>query len=217
MLCFRLTTSWLERRANVGEHRCTSRQFGIYVLSLQRHPWNCIPTRVSPYFETAPRSIIPSPLSHIAQPFFPSCHQLDPIYFTYVPGLIDYPTSTPWSIQVRRAYAIPVHHACSYSSHLMPPAVHEIAGVIKKLTTGTPDEQKATLNTYFTSDASFVHPFCWVPPFPKGTIPLARDIDSLWAILGIYRWYRILSPHIDIEIDSAGTLGAPRAQVAVPD
>jgi len=81
--------------------------------------------------------------------------------------------------------------------------VKEIAGVITTLTGGTPNEQEATLNAYFLSNASFSHPFCRVPSFSKGTIPLASGVDSLWVILAIYRWYRTLSPHIDITVDSA--------------
>lgn len=90
------------------------------------------------------------------------------------------------------------------SGKLMTLVAKEIAGVITSLTCGTPDEQKATLGSYFLPNASFSHPFCRVPSFSKGAIPLASDIDSLWVILGIYRWYRSLSPHIDIKVDSAG-------------
>jgi hypothetical protein len=69
---------------------------------------------------------------------------------------------------------------------------------------GTPNEQEATLNTYFLPDAAFSHPFCRVPSFPKGTIPFASSVDSRWLLLGIYRWYRTLSPKIDLSVDSAG-------------
>lgn len=81
--------------------------------------------------------------------------------------------------------------------------VREIDSVITSLTTGSPEEQEFTINTYFLRSASFTHPFCRVPSFSKGTIPLAHDIDSLWVILTIYRWYRTLSPRIDINIESA--------------
>lgn len=80
----------------------------------------------------------------------------------------------------------------------------EIGSVIKTLAGGDPDEQQATLQEYFLPNASFTHPFCHVPSFSKGELPLAGGIDSLWVILGIYRWYRTLSPHIDIKVDSAG-------------
>lgn len=49
-----------------------------------------------------------------------------------------------------------------------------------------------------------MHPFCRVPSFAKGTVPFAEDIDSRWLILGIYRWYRTLSPRIDLTVDSSG-------------
>lgn len=45
-----------------------------------------------------------------------------------------------------------------------------------------------------------------MPRFGKGTIPFAHGIDSRWVLLAIYRWYRTLSPRIDITIDSAGWL-----------
>ncbi|KAM0253901.1 hypothetical protein ACHAQJ_007076 [Trichoderma viride] len=79
----------------------------------------------------------------------------------------------------------------------------EIASVIDTLTKGSPQQQEDTLNTYFLSNASFIHPFCRVPSFSKGTIPLARDVDSRWLMLSIYRWYRTLSPRIELTVDSS--------------
>ncbi|KAM4057266.1 flavin-binding monooxygenase-like protein [Hirsutella rhossiliensis] len=81
--------------------------------------------------------------------------------------------------------------------------VREIGAVITTLTTGSPAEQQAILHNVFLSDASFSHPFCRVPSFPKGTIPLLPNADSRSVLLQIYRWYRTLSPNIDITIDSA--------------
>ncbi|KAG5979337.1 hypothetical protein E4U55_005276 [Claviceps digitariae] len=82
--------------------------------------------------------------------------------------------------------------------------VREISSLITTLTTGSPQQQQDTLAEYFLPDASFVHPFCYIPPFSKGRLaPLAPNIDSRWLLLCIYRWYRTLSPSIDITIDSA--------------
>ncbi|KAL7791566.1 hypothetical protein V8C37DRAFT_382113 [Trichoderma ceciliae] len=81
--------------------------------------------------------------------------------------------------------------------------VQEIASVIDTLTKGSPQQQEDTLNTYFLSNAAFIHPFCRVPSISKGSIPLARDVDSRWLILGIYRWYRTLSPRISLTVDSS--------------
>ncbi|KPM38313.1 hypothetical protein AK830_g8214 [Neonectria ditissima] len=78
----------------------------------------------------------------------------------------------------------------------------EITGVIKLLTQGSPREQEATVSRYFLENASFSHPYCRVPSFSKGSIPFARHLSSRWAVLAIYQWYRTLSPHIDITIDS---------------
>ncbi|KIW73484.1 hypothetical protein PV04_01598 [Phialophora macrospora] len=69
--------------------------------------------------------------------------------------------------------------------------VAEIPGVIHMLCTAPPDIQRAAIETYFTSTASFTHPFCRTGSFP----------GSIWFIVMIYRWYKILSPHIDVAVD----------------
>ncbi|KAG5986518.1 hypothetical protein E4U54_005383, partial [Claviceps lovelessii] len=62
----------------------------------------------------------------------------------------------------------------------------------------------ATTSARAYPNASFSHPFCYIPPFQKGRLaPLAPNVDSRWLLLCIYRWYRTLSPNIDITIDSA--------------
>ncbi|PNP82279.1 hypothetical protein FNYG_04468 [Fusarium nygamai] len=81
--------------------------------------------------------------------------------------------------------------------------VKEISGVIKLLTQGSPDVQESTLREYFLPNASFSHPYCRVPSISKGQIPLAGGLESIQLILAIYRWYRTLSPHIDLKVDSA--------------
>ncbi|KZZ91768.1 hypothetical protein AAL_06522 [Moelleriella libera RCEF 2490] len=81
--------------------------------------------------------------------------------------------------------------------------VREIPAVITTLTTGSPQQQLDTLNQYFLPDAAFSHPLCHVPSFPAKTIPFLPNTSSLWVLLCIYRWYRILSPDIDITVHSA--------------
>lgn len=111
--------------------------------------------------------------------------------------------ASKWSIQVVTAYTVSARPA----QQLTPtPPVREIAGVITTLTTGSPQEQQDALNAHFLPNASFSHPFCRVPSFSKGAVPLARGVDSRWVLLCIYRWYRTLSPNIDITINSAGML-----------
>ncbi|KAL6404217.1 hypothetical protein AUP68_13602 [Ilyonectria robusta] len=83
--------------------------------------------------------------------------------------------------------------------------VKEIPGVIRALAQGSPEQQAITLSDYFLPNASFSHPPCDTPSLARGSVPLAGGIDSLWVVLTIYRWYRTLSPHIDIKVDSAGT------------
>ena len=74
----------------------------------------------------------------------------------------------------------------------MDDPINEIRGIVLKLTTSNRTQQQETLETYFTRDASFKHPFCAV----------AGNRD---AVLGIFQWYRILSPKIEIEVNSVGT------------
>ncbi|KAG6031389.1 hypothetical protein E4U41_007581 [Claviceps citrina] len=81
--------------------------------------------------------------------------------------------------------------------------VREISSVITTLATGSPQQQEDALTSYFLPDASFAHPFCRVPSFSKGALALAPNTDSRWVLLCIYRWYRTLSPRIDLAVDSA--------------
>ncbi|CCC06863.1 unnamed protein product [Sordaria macrospora k-hell] len=81
--------------------------------------------------------------------------------------------------------------------------VKDVRGVIRTLCQGSPKEQEDTLNRYFTPSASFVHPFCRVPHFDKIYIPGYGFLNSREFIQYIYKWYKILSPKIDIEVESA--------------
>lgn len=91
------------------------------------------------------------------------------------------------------------NHLSLNASQLTHLTGRDIEGVIKKLTTGTPQVQQDTLRKHFVADAAFIHPFCYVPRFTKAPV---LGFSSLWVLLCIYRWYRILSPKIDISIDS---------------
>ncbi|MCJ1371885.1 hypothetical protein MMC20_003105 [Loxospora ochrophaea] len=68
----------------------------------------------------------------------------------------------------------------------------EISQVIHLLTQSTPSIQRATLERYFTPNASFTHPFCRTGSFN----------GSRWLIWCIYRWYKIMSPRIELTVDS---------------
>ncbi|KAH8724403.1 hypothetical protein GQ44DRAFT_617971, partial [Phaeosphaeriaceae sp. PMI808] len=70
--------------------------------------------------------------------------------------------------------------------------VEEIPGVIHLLTQAPPSIQLETIETYFTPDASFIHPFCRTGNWSH----------SLWLMAGIYRWYKIMSPRIDLQVKS---------------
>ncbi|KAJ3931429.1 MAG: hypothetical protein NXY57DRAFT_1048968 [Lentinula lateritia] len=63
----------------------------------------------------------------------------------------------------------------------------EITSVALTLTTAeTPDIQKAAFLKYVARDVGFKHPLCYVPPGQN-----SRD-----SLLGIYQWYRVLSPKV---------------------
>ncbi|ESK84744.1 hypothetical protein Moror_581 [Moniliophthora roreri MCA 2997] len=69
----------------------------------------------------------------------------------------------------------------------------EITSVISRLTTTTsPEVQKATAEEFLTPNVGFRHPICSVSPGPG-----SRD-----ALLGIYQWYRIMSPTIEAHVES---------------
>lgn len=74
--------------------------------------------------------------------------------------------------------------------------VKEIPAVIHLLTQSPPSLQRATIEKYFTPDAAFSHPFCrtW------------SGLNSRWLVDATYRWYKIMSPRIDLTVQSVGML-----------
>lgn len=72
----------------------------------------------------------------------------------------------------------------------------EIPEVIHLLTQTPPDIQRQAIEKYFTRDASFTHPFCRTGKFA----------NSRALILYIYRWYKIMSPRIDMRVNSVGKM-----------
>ena len=66
------------------------------------------------------------------------------------------------------------------------------------------------MNRYFAPNASFVHPFCRVPSFEKYHIPGLGEVNSRMLFLAILKWYKILSPKIDIEVESSGMCTSPQ-------
>ncbi|KAI0529869.1 hypothetical protein GGR58DRAFT_281477 [Xylaria digitata] len=83
----------------------------------------------------------------------------------------------------------------------------DISGVIRSLTQGTRREQEKALNDYFLPDACFVHPFCRVPSFGTRVVRLPFTntqwtINSRSLIHLIYQWYKIMSPTIQLEVES---------------
>ena len=72
--------------------------------------------------------------------------------------------------------------------------VEDVPGVIHALTQTSPAEQVETIEKYFVPDAAFSHPFCRVE----------HGANSRWWIAMIYRWYKIMSPRIDLDVQSVG-------------
>jgi hypothetical protein len=81
-------------------------------------------------------------------------------------------------------------------ANISPPCtVKEIPGVIHLLTQSPPSLQRAAIDKYFTIDAAFSHPFCRTWSFPNSRLLVAAT----------YRWYKIMSPQIDLTVQSVGT------------
>ena len=87
-----------------------------------------------------------------------------------------------------------LHHA-SIGSGMEDPQ-REITGVIHLLTQSPPSIQQQAIEKYFVSSAEFIHPFCRTGTFDS----------SRFLIRAIYRWYKILSPRIDLKVNSIGIL-----------
>ena len=77
----------------------------------------------------------------------------------------------------------------------------QIPQVIHELTQTSPSQQHRAIETYFTPDAAFTHPFCRTGSFNGSRI----------LIRGIYRWYKIMSPEIKLRVNSVGALTEERA------
>lgn len=85
--------------------------------------------------------------------------------------------------------------------------VEEITGVVKQLTQGSPDQQTEAINAYFTPNASFTHPFC-----RTGSFEGSRNL-----IHAIFKWYKILSPKIELDVNSVGTYNLLSAHLSGRD
>lgn len=160
-------------------------------------------------------------------PFFIPTHIRPPICFLHF--LLDelkLPLFLSWSnseffkpITPNANHSLRNHHGTSRYAPTHPPAfpappnptpiptVKDIRHVLRALTQGSPSEQHDAVTRYFTPSASFIHPFCRVPSFSDIPVPFSGglSLNSRTLILAIYKWYKILSPRIDVEIESTGT------------
>ena len=84
---------------------------------------------------------------------------------------------------------------CPIAAHQrMDNPTEDITQVVHTLCQGTPDQQTKAINTYFTPNASFTHPFC-----RTGSFDGSRNL-----IHAIYKWYKLLSPKIELNVNSIG-------------
>jgi hypothetical protein len=63
--------------------------------------------------------------------------------------------------------------------------------------------QTEAINAYFTPNASFTHPFC-----RTGSFEGSRNV-----IHAIYKWYKLLSPKIELKVNSVGVYMQRNSQV----
>jgi hypothetical protein len=116
-------------------------------------------------------------------------------------------TSFPISILISISH-FPFQVALTSKYKYLPanttPTVKETPQLIRTLCSGTPAQQLAALDANFTHDASFRHTICRVPSFGDVNVPLLGAVNSRWAIGCIYRWYKVLSPRIEVDIESVG-------------
>ncbi|EMC98204.1 hypothetical protein BAUCODRAFT_32199 [Baudoinia panamericana UAMH 10762] len=73
----------------------------------------------------------------------------------------------------------------------MDDPVHEISGIVHRLTEGTPKQQEEAINRYFVPNAAFIHPFCRTGSFE----------GSRLLIHAIFRWYKIMSPIVESHVN----------------
>ncbi|KAF8632713.1 hypothetical protein AX15_001736 [Amanita polypyramis BW_CC] len=74
----------------------------------------------------------------------------------------------------------------------MQDPVREIKDVVLQLTSDSPDVQRDAVYKYYAPDAGFRHPLSHVEP----------GVLSREYILGIYQWYRVVSPNVSIRVDN---------------
>lgn len=90
----------------------------------------------------------------------------------------------------------------------------QIQHIIRGLTQYSRDDQWSILEDYFLPDAYFVHPFCRVPSFGDYKIPFTNlTTNSRQFVFFIYQWYRILSPDIQLSIDSTSEFAPIQQQM----
>lgn len=89
----------------------------------------------------------------------------------------------------------------------MEDPVRDIPHVVQLLVTAPPSVQRDTIQKYFTPDAAFTHPLCRTGSWGQSRL----------LIEYVYRWYKIMSPTIDLEFDSIGELSSPLPLMATPN
>ncbi|KAF8469055.1 hypothetical protein BDZ91DRAFT_792828 [Kalaharituber pfeilii] len=96
----------------------------------------------------------------------------------------------------------------------------EVPAILHGLTSSSISHQSHVIYKYFLPNASFQHPLAYVPSFalerrqhgnsgPASCWTKAK-VDSRLLMKGIYRWYRMLSPSINLRVHSVAWDKTPR-------
>lgn len=105
-------------------------------------------------------------------------------------------THQKWRIQVRILPPLFLLLLLLPAKNYRTKTVGEIPDVIHGLVTSSSvTTQRTTLEYYFLPDARFDHPLCRVDSF-------AYPLFSRSFIMGTYRWYKLLSPVIELDVES---------------
>lgn len=122
---------------------------------------------------------------------------LTPLYLAFVHYISLYLHITAY-LDIHRQWTIllkksPASYTSYARAHLLNRyVINDHDGIFYRLTPFS--AQTEAINAYFTPNASFTHPFC-----RTGSFEGSRNL-----IHAIYKWYKLLSPNIELKVNSVG-------------